>query len=185
LTKEEAAYIAGFLDGESHMTICIVRQNKSARHLGTGLGIRPIIAASQNVRRQQVVYWLKEKLGGCVTYDQRLHDSRWMIGGRRAVGPILETLLPMLICKRDVAMVLLEVCNRRLSFVRNTPEDWIWFIDKAIQVRMINSEFSPVRLQKTLDNLAGLKSEVFARYSSAGKYTISQLPTTTHTLPME
>jgi hypothetical protein len=167
------------------MTINTVRQNKKTRHLGTGLGIRPVIEAARNFKRQEVPYRLQERPGGRVARDQYRHESRWVIGGRRAVGPILETLLPLLICKRDVAKVLLEVYNRRLSFVKNAPDDWIWFIDKVMQVRMINLEFSPARLQKTLDNLNGLKSEVSKRHSMSGKYSISLLQPTTHTSRME
>lgn len=105
LTEVQLAYLAGFFDGEGHVT---VRKRKAVtkRH-GIRYSYDLTVGATQLASRNAPLMMLRRAFGGSLNTlkTQRAGKRRvqqWAINCRKA-GVALSTLLPYLIVKHEVA----------------------------------------------------------------------------------
>ena len=101
LTETEAAYVAGFLDGEGHVGIAC---QSSGRFV-------PFIRTSNT--NQQVILWIAQRLpGNKIWEDQREngHKTQWHIEwtSRQNMLMVLDAVQPFLIVKAEAAFYLRE-----------------------------------------------------------------------------
>ena len=110
LSKEQAAYIAGFLDGEGTVMIVLRKANSN-------YSLR--VALAQSSKARQVLDWVREVTGiGASVNKNRSsinHDMglTWACSGQAASG-LLEQILPYLIVKMVQAEIAIAF-QKRLS----------------------------------------------------------------------
>ncbi len=98
MRKADAAYFAGFFDGEGSITMS----------LNKGKYLRLEVAVSQNT--QDVLWMHVRAFRGNIYQGQRC--LQWKLHGAEAVA-FLRTVLPFLIVKRTDATEAIEAWNRR------------------------------------------------------------------------
>ena len=120
VTKEEFAYIAGFLDGDG----CIMLQLIYRHDYVLGYQIRASIVFYQNSQHKNFLVWLKSKFKTGYVRDRKDYITEYTIVGFRAVEKILTQLLPYLKLKKKQARIALEVIKKTPSKKRKfyTPK---------------------------------------------------------------
>ena len=108
LTNEEKAYIAGFLDGDGS----IMAQLVFRKDYKLGYQIRVSIVFYQKTVHQDILLWLKERLG--YGYVRMRNDgmSEYTIVGLREVSYVLTLLYPFLRLKKVLAKEVLTLIKR-------------------------------------------------------------------------
>lgn len=105
MTKEELAYISGFLDGDG----CIMLQLVYRHDYVLGYQIRASIVFYQNSRYQDFLIWLKKKLGHGYIRARKDGVSEYTIVGIEPVQKVLRLLYPYLRLKKKQAKLTLKV----------------------------------------------------------------------------
>lgn len=121
LTDTEAAYIAGFFDGEGMVTISMQR-TKGSR----GMRVNPAYTMSIRVSQSSlpVIRWMVDKCGGSITEKRIKGPGRrhWILAKKSNSARIfLEKILPYLIVKREQAEYAIAF-QERLSADKNRYE---------------------------------------------------------------
>ncbi len=108
MTKEELAYIAGFLDGDG----CVMLQLVFRHDYVLGYQIRASVIFYQKQQNRYFLEWLKEQL--LFGYIRNRSDgmSEYTIVGVSQVAEILKLLFPYLKLKKKQAEVCLKVLER-------------------------------------------------------------------------
>lgn len=141
LTDAEAAWLAGFLDGEGSFGIKWQRSARD-RHMTSTVAT---VCVSQAEPRTEILYWLKEKFGGSVANhgtDRRNKNhnasKRWAVTGARAVL-VCQAVLPYLKLKRRHAEIVLAHQATKLSshigVRKGTPRDSLRITPEMIALR--------------------------------------------------
>ena len=108
MTKEELAYIAGFLDGDG----CIMLQLIYRYDYVLGYQIRASIVFYQKSQHKDFLFWLKEKLIYGYVRDRNDDISEYTIVGVDSVKKILNLLYPYLRLKKRQAELSISVLSR-------------------------------------------------------------------------
>ncbi|OGC59986.1 hypothetical protein A3A70_01770 [candidate division WWE3 bacterium RIFCSPLOWO2_01_FULL_42_11] len=108
MTKEELAYIAGFLDGDG----CVMLQLVYRHDYVFGYQIRASIVFYQSQQNRPFLEWLKENLQDGYIRDRNDGMSEYTIVGSVPVSQILTTLLPYLRLKQRQAELALSVLSK-------------------------------------------------------------------------
>lgn len=108
MTKEELAYIAGFLDGDG----CIMLQLIYRHDYVYGYQIRASIVFYQKQQYRPFLEWLKEKLFFGYIRNRNDGMSEYTIVGVEAVKNVLQKLVPYLRLKKKQADLALKVLAR-------------------------------------------------------------------------
>lgn len=105
ISSEEEAYIAGFLDGDGSLMAQLVRR----KDYRWGFQIRTSIVFYQKSSHQEILFWLKERLG--YGYIRARNDgmSEYTIVGFREVATVLTLLYPFLRLKKTLAKQILKL----------------------------------------------------------------------------
>ena len=108
MTKEELAYIAGFLDGDGCIMLQLVWRNDYL----LGYQIRSSIVFYQKSKYFKFLEWLKKKL--IYGYIRHRNDgmSEYTIVGGRPVREVLEHLLPYLRLKKEQAILAISISDK-------------------------------------------------------------------------
>lgn len=106
-TKEQRAYIAGFLDGDGSLMLQVKRRNDTKaqwRFMAT-------ICLYQDSRHEAPLLWMKRVLG--IGYISHRNDgmTELRINGYQQVRRILDQLLPYLRFKKPQAQVIIKACK--------------------------------------------------------------------------
>ena len=101
MTKEELAYIAGFLDGDG----CIMLQLIYRHDYKLGYQIRASIVFYQKTQYKDFLFWLKDKLITGYIRDRNDGMSEYTIVGVEPVNEIIDLVYPYLRLKRKQAEV--------------------------------------------------------------------------------
>jgi hypothetical protein len=109
----DAAWAAGFLDGEGCFTILLKKQNDKrldGSRGGRGVTYRPLIAAAQI--SQKPLLKLQQMFGGnlrlIVNSGARRDVWHWQLEGGGKIAQATQVLIPYLVVKKSQARVLLE-----------------------------------------------------------------------------
>jgi hypothetical protein len=108
VTKEELAYIAGFLDGDG----CIMLQLVYRNDYKLGYQIRASIVFYQKTEYKDFLFWLKEKLSFGYIRDRNDGMSEYTIVGIEPVSMTFKKLYPYLRLKEKQVKLALEVISR-------------------------------------------------------------------------
>ena len=105
MSKENDAYIAGFLDGDGSIMAQIIRKNDYK----LGFQIRTSIVFYQKQGKESFMNWLKDQLK--YGYIRKRNDGmiEYTIVGFEQVGEILKRFYPHLILKKDLAKMVLKI----------------------------------------------------------------------------
>ena len=131
LSETEAAYIAGFIDGEG--SIGLSDRGKEARKTRDLIYIMKISISNTN---RDVLEWIRLKIGFGSIYTARKGNNKhkqsyqWAIVGRRCVD-LLEWIYPYLKVKRLQAEVLFEFAES----MRPPGNVKFWFKEDALVER--------------------------------------------------
>ena len=106
-TKEEYAYIAGFLDGDGSLMFQIKKRNDTSRKWR----FMTTICLYQDTRHEDPLYWIKVKLG--IGYISHRNDgiTELRINGFKQTQKILNELLPYLRFKKIQAKAICRACK--------------------------------------------------------------------------
>ncbi len=132
MNKTDAAYIAGFLDGDGSLMLQFKKRKDSKR-----LRVMVTICLYQDTRHAQPLEWMKQQLQ--IGYLSLRNDgiTELRINGFDQVRTILLRLKPYIRFKAVQVELLLEaisILQKKLLI----KEDWLCIIDIANQMRSHN-----------------------------------------------
>jgi len=119
MTKEELAYIAGFLDGDG----CIMLQLIHRDDYRFGYQIRASIVFYQKTQRRSFLEWMKGKLKYGYVRDRNDDMSEYTIVGISPVEHVLKLLYPYLRLKKKHAQVAFSVLSQMPGSGRKMKPD--------------------------------------------------------------
>lgn len=128
LSKQEKAYIAGFVDGEGTITFSVSSSKRCKRSL------TPVFQISNT--NKEALLWTQNRIGGNIVTVKSKRPSDWKVkyilrtNATLHVRQILSMLLPYLIIKRKAAELLLEYCNQRAQGPSRLTEKLIAIFEK-------------------------------------------------------
>ncbi len=107
LTREDSAYIAGFLDGDGSIMLQLKRRKDSPR----GYRVMATICLYQDTRHGAPLYWMRRKFG--IGYISQRNDgiTELRVNGYKQVRDILAQLMPYLRFKRLQARAIYRACD--------------------------------------------------------------------------
>jgi hypothetical protein len=114
LTKEEKAYIAGFMDGEGSIGLYEKRRE------GHIYGFAPRITVSNT--NSDVVRWLFDLFGGSLCHVDRSQDAgkekwrgvwQWQLEHNHTINIFLQMIQPWLRNKQEECLLMLQYCQGR------------------------------------------------------------------------
>lgn len=114
MTKEELAYIAGFLDGDG----CIMLQLVYRKDYILGYQIRASIVFYQNERYASFLEWLKSKLFSGYIRNRKDGMAEYTIVGVVPVREVITLLYPYLVLKKPQADLALSVLEKMTKMGR-------------------------------------------------------------------
>ena len=106
-SKRDAAYIAGFLDGDGSLMLQIKKRGDGR----VGIRFMATICFYQDSRHEKPLHWIRSMLG--IGYVSRRNDgmTELRINGFESVQKILRNLLPYIRFKQKQAHALLRACE--------------------------------------------------------------------------
>ena len=153
MTKENLAYIAGFLDGDG----CVMLQLVYRKDYLLGYQIRASIVFYQKQRYSNFLFWLKSKLKDGYIRDRNDGMTEYTIVG---IGPVLEvlmSLLPYLRLKRKQALLALKVINQMPGSGRKMTPEILLRLAKEVD-KFVDLNYSKKRTNTSLKLRELLKS---------------------------
>ena len=93
MTKEIAAYIAGFLDGDGSVRVQFQPRKDSFR-------VRAIISLAQKWGKEEELDWIRKQLGIGYLYQRNDRITELKIEGHESVERILRQLQPYILFKK-------------------------------------------------------------------------------------
>lgn len=104
-TKEDFAYIAGFLDGDGSIMV----QIKNRRDTPAGWRVMLTICLYQDTRHEKPLYWMRDTFN--IGYISRRNDgiTEYRVNGYEAVGKILKALKPFVRFKKKQVHLTLNI----------------------------------------------------------------------------
>ena len=104
MTKENAAYIAGFLDGDGSVRIQFQPRKNSFR-------VRAVISLAQKWGKEKELKWIRNQLGIGYIYQRKDRISELRIEGHEAVEKILKELKPYVLFKKKQVKLVLQILD--------------------------------------------------------------------------
>ncbi len=135
-TKEQRAYIAGFLDGDGSLMFQLKKRNDTKR----GLRIMVTICLYQDSRHDKPLSWMRQIFG--IGYLSKRNDgmTELRINGFIQVRNILEMLIPYIRFKKVQAHTIVSACRllERVSFKKLTATQKKKICEYAFRVQESN-----------------------------------------------
>jgi intein-encoded DNA endonuclease-like protein len=128
MTKEELAYIAGFLDGDG----CVMLQLVFRHDYVLGYQIRASIVFYQKQIKSNFLFWLKKKLKDGYIRNRNDGMSEYTIVGVSPVTRVLKLLYPFLKLKRDAAKIALGVLKQMPGTGHRMKPDLLLTLSKEV-----------------------------------------------------
>ena len=152
MTKQEKAYIAGFLDGDG----CIMLQLIYRHDYILGYQIRASVVFYQKQRFFQFLVWLKTKLVDGYIRNRKDGITEYTIVGIKPVTRVLRLLKPYLRLKKKQAELALKIMNLMPGSGRRMKPELL--IELAVEV----DKFADLNYSKKRTNTSG-KVKTFLR----------------------
>lgn len=146
MTKEEYAYIAGFLDGDGCIMLQLVYRNDYV----LGYQIRASIVFYQKQQHRSFLNWLQRQFGD-IGYIRNRNDgmSEYTIVGITSVEHVLTMLLPYLKLKQSQAEVALKVIKQMPGSGRKMTKEKLLELAKDVD-RFIELNYSKKRINTSI-----------------------------------
>lgn len=151
--KEQHAYMAGFFDGEGHISIARRGAVHTSRNKSTPMrSVWGLVAGiAQNKKAPLVLFY--DIFAGTLRIDTRVRVGRfgkqviyeWTLGGNTAVPVLLKWLRPYLLVKRGQVDIALE-------FVDAGPNDMTEEVFLEFQQRMRNARSNEAEAEYMIRN---------------------------------
>lgn len=158
LTNEEAAYIAGYLDGDGYIGLQIKHRNDVNRH---AYHFHSIISFADS--RLKVLNWLKEKIGAGFIEDKKEYGCRCLYISANPNRWLLPQIRDYLILKQRQADLMIQFLNLT-STVRGgkiKSEQWLKnmekYLDLFLQIKCLNNDILYELLQIKSGELLGIR----------------------------
>lgn len=119
LTKEQAAYIAGFIDADGSLIGQIVRQQTYFLKFQ----VRITMSLIQKTQRKEFLMKWQKLIGGTIR-DRNDGISELNLVGRDNIVPILKQVLPYLMIKTMQAKLILKIAEQ-LPLTKNSPDKFL------------------------------------------------------------
>jgi hypothetical protein len=119
LTKEQAAYLAGFIDADGSLIGQIVPQKDYVLKYQ----VRITMSLIQKTQRKEFLMKWQKLIGGKIR-DRNDGISELNLVGRDNIVPILKQVLPYLMIKTMQAKLILKIAER-LPLTKNSPENFL------------------------------------------------------------
>ena len=135
ISKSEAAFIAGFLEGDGCISAKIGPTSGSYR-------VRLVISFTQHTRNKVVLEYLQKLIGGKIIDYHSRNMSELAIYDRNKVTEIVRIVAPFLISKRrqaELAIKIIEILNKNKRGKLKNPEDLLKAVKLAEEIRGLNS----------------------------------------------
>jgi len=142
MTKEELAYIAGFLDGDG----CIMLQLVYRHDYLLGYQIRASIVFYQKTQYKDFLIWLKSKFNSGYVRDRNDGMSEYTIVSSEPVKSVLTKLLPYIKLKEKQAKLALEVISKMPGSGRKMT------MENLLDLSLLVDEFQKLNYSKKRTN---------------------------------
>jgi len=141
LSKEEKAYIAGFLDGDGSIYVKL-KPNSTYRYK---FQISPAIVFYQSQKEKDYLWWLRKKIGKGYLRERNDGIVEYIIGDVKSLRELIKDLLPHLRLKKKQAKLMLEVLRAKEKI--KTPKEFLNLAKKIDLFQQIN--YSKKRIQNS------------------------------------
>ena len=158
LTETEAAYIAGYLDGDGYIGLQIKHRNEKSRH---AYHFHSIISFSD--ARMKVLNWIQNKLGcgfiedrleyGCRTLYISANPNRWL----------LPQIRQYLVLKQGQADLMIKFLTLTQTVRGGKIKSELWlknmekYLDLFLQIKCLNNDILYELLQIKSGELLGVR----------------------------
>ena len=151
LSKEEKAYIAGFLDGDGSIHVRL-KPNSTYRFR---FQVSPSVVFYQSRKEKYFFQWLKNLIGRGYIRERNDGIIEFVIGDMNSMKELLENLMPYLKLKQRQAKLMLEVLAVKEKV--KTGKDFLKLAKKIDGFQKIN--YSKKRIQNSLEVEKVLRKE--------------------------
>jgi len=135
ISESEAAFIAGFLEGDGYISAKIGPTSESYR-------VRLIISFTQLTKNKIVLEYIQKLIGGSMMDYPSRSMSELSIFDRNKVFEVLNILIPFLVSKKKQAQIGLEVIailNKGKRGALRNSNDLLKAVKLAEAIRSLNS----------------------------------------------
>ena len=149
-SKIEAAYIAGFLDGDGSLMMQIKKRSDNGK-----FRFMLTICMYQDTRHEKTLLWIRKKFG--IGYISRRNDNitELRINGYEQIERILKMLKPHIKFKKIQAMTLLKSV-KILQKKKISEKDYRKLVDNILAVQIENYATKKKKSKKELLEILGL-----------------------------
>ncbi len=151
ISKEEKAYIAGFLDGDGSIHVRL-KPNSTYRFR---FQISPSLVFYQSKKEKLYMRWLKNLISKGYIRERKDGIIEYMLGDVKSIRELLESLLPYLRLKQKQAKLMIEVLAMKEKV--KTGKDFLKLAKKIDGFQKMN--YSKKRIQNSLEVEKVLKKE--------------------------
>ncbi len=148
----DAAYIAGFLDGDGSIII----QIKNRRDTPRGWRLMFTICFYQDTRHEKPLFWIQKKLG--IGYISRRNDgmTELRINGYEQIRKILERLYPFTRFKKkqiEYVLKMLKLLSSRRNLFKIREKDRIKIAGLILKARKETYQSGSKKIEKLRKDL--------------------------------
>ena len=153
ISKVNAAYIAGFLDGDGSIRVQLQPRKNTFR-------VRTIISFAQKWGKEIELKWIKNQLGIGYLYKRNDQITELKIEGFKTTERILKFLKPYVRFKKKQLIIMLEI----LDFVKKAPVNLIKIAELSDQISNLNyvtgeKKYTAEYVAKTLKSCAPVTTD--------------------------
>jgi len=141
LSKEQKAYISGFLDGDGSIHVRL-KPNSSYRFR---FQISPSVVFYQSMKEEKYLFWLKELIGRGYVRKRKDGMIEYILGDMESIQYLLECIKPYLRLKKKQAELMLRVL--KLKAGTKTASDFLKLAKEIDQFQALN--YSKKRIQNS------------------------------------
>lgn len=143
LSKEERAYIAGFLDGDGSIHVRL-KPNSTYRYR---FQVTPAIVFYQSEKESSHLEWLHKMIGRGYLRKRNDGITEYILGDVDSIRELIKNLLPYLKLKQKQARLMLEILEMKQKIKSAT--DFLRLAKKMDAFQKIN--YSKKRIQNSLE----------------------------------
>ena len=151
LSKEEKAYIAGFLDGDGSIYVKL-KPNSTYRYR---FQVSPAIVFYQSKKEKKHLEWLKKLVDRGYLRERNDGIVEYIIGDTESMKELIKNLVPFLRLKARQARLLLEILERKKKI--KTPKEFLKLAERIDLFQQMN--YSKNRIQNSSRVKKVLKKE--------------------------